>query len=510
MVANWDSIDKAEAVFQQMVALVKETAGLRIDEAERSLFDMALRTCGHMLQAFIDKAGDGDLGETVQREGKTLRRSTDRKARVYRSISGVLTVDRYVYAAAAKKAAWTPVDAELGLPAGEQSYVLEDWMQRMCLKESFREGTGSLRDLLGVNTSVRAAERMNRHMAEYVASFQESQPPPDEETEEEILVLAADGKGVPMRRPLEARLQEHKAKQQETEQQEPEQPGTQPQETGADAGSQAATQENTKKKTKKKRLGRGEKQTRKQMAYVAAVYSIAAFTRTAGQVVDDLRRQQRQADRPRPQHKQVFAEMTRFREGEVLNGQQRCFARLAWSAIRRAAGRTIVCLMDGQRSLWNLKESWFPRAVGILDIFHVMERLWQIAHAFHGDGSAEAEQQVSRHLRLLLEGKSQLSDRRLSTRNHTAETDRRPRRHRHRKHRILPQQQTVYEIRRISRGGLSDRDRGGGRSVPPLRQRPHGDGRDALGDRRRPGDALPPRAVPERPVGHLHRTPHSN
>ena len=47
--------------------------------------------------------------------------------------------------------------------------------------------------------------------------------------------------------------------------------------------------------------------------------------------------------------------------------------------------------MDGQRSLWSLKESWFPRATGVLDIFHVMERLWKVAHAFHGEGTRAAD-----------------------------------------------------------------------------------------------------------------------
>ena len=123
-------------------------------------------------------------------------------------------------------------------------------------------------------------------------------------------------------------------------------------------------------------------------------------------MVDELRRKERQADRPRPQNKQVFAEMTRFREGEVINGQVRCFARLAWLAIQRLVSRkALICLMDGQRSLWNLKDSWFRRAIGILDVFHVMERLWHVAHAFHGEGTCAAEWQVDRHLRLLLEGK---------------------------------------------------------------------------------------------------------
>lgn len=119
------------------------------------------------------------------------------------------------------------------------------------------------------------------------------------------------------------------------------------------------------------------------MAYVGAVYSIAPFVRTVAQVMDELRRKERQAERPRPQNKQVFAEMTRFREDEILNGQVRCFANLWLRVMYRAVRtKTLICLMDGQRSLWALKDSWFSRAIGQSDIFHVMERLWRVAHAF--------------------------------------------------------------------------------------------------------------------------------
>lgn len=391
MMTQLESLGKAEAMFRDMIGFVKkaiESKELRMDEVERTLFDMSLAANLHLLEEFASAAGDGDHGETVEHEGKTLQRS-EKKTKCYRSIFGVLAIERYLYSRGAKrKVEWAPVDARLGLPAGEQSYVLEDWMMRVCVKESFSEGVGSLRDLLGVKTSVRAAEVMSRNMAAHAEKFSEAKATVAPDSEQEILVLAADGKGVPMRRPLEQRLQEQKvavAKQ--------------------DDRSVPASTEPTVA-PKPKRLKKGEKRTRKQMAYVGAVYSIAPFKRTAEDVVNELRRKQRQADRPRPQNKQLFAEMTRFREGEVINGQVRCFARLAWSAIFRASlATTLVCLMDGQRSLWALKESWFGRAVGVLDIFHVLERLWQVAHAFHGEGTRAAEQQVDEHLRLLLEGK---------------------------------------------------------------------------------------------------------
>ena len=128
------------------------------------------------------------------------------------------------------------MDERLGLPAGEFSYVLEDWLQRLCVKESFHEATGSLRGLLGLAPSERAAEQMNQRMAEHAEAFglQQAAPPADEEGE--ILVATADGKGVPMRRPLEEQVRR---------------------------GPRAA---------------KGEKANKKQMAYVGAVYSDRPFS----------------------------------------------------------------------------------------------------------------------------------------------------------------------------------------------------------------------------------------
>lgn len=66
--------------------------------------------------------------------------------------------------------------------------------------------------------------------------------------------------------------------------------------------------------------------------------------------------------------------------------------------------KTLVCLLDGERQLWELQGEWLRRAVGILDIFHVSERLWTAAHCFHPEQSPAANQFVERNLRMLLEG----------------------------------------------------------------------------------------------------------
>ena len=51
----------------------------------------------------------------------------------------------------------------------------------------------------------------------------------------------------------------------------------------------------------------------------------------------------------------------------------------------------MICLMDGERALWDAQGVYFPEAVGVLDLFHVLERLWAVAHCFHKEGSDEAE-----------------------------------------------------------------------------------------------------------------------
>ena len=53
---------------------------------------------------------------------------------------------------------------------------------------------------LGLGQTIGSLEQMNRGMAEDVDEFHDSQPVPSPEQEDSLLVLTADGKGVPMRR----------------------------------------------------------------------------------------------------------------------------------------------------------------------------------------------------------------------------------------------------------------------------------------------------------------------
>src|SRR5207302_8019915 len=177
---------------------------------------------------------------------------------------------------------------------------------------------------------------MNLGMARQVDSFFESRPAPPAKEQGPILVLTSDGKGVPMRKDEPARSGRRK---------------------------------------------KGEKANKKRSACVGAVYTIDPFVRTADAVVDEVMRNEARKDRPVPRHKQVRAELTRPIDGVEVNGKDRVFAwfKRQREAIDPQGKKPVVCVMDGERALWAKLAAWLAGVVCILDIFHVLERVWQAA-----------------------------------------------------------------------------------------------------------------------------------
>jgi hypothetical protein len=175
------------------------------------------------------------------------------------SIFGESTITRVVYGSrAGRKIERTPLDERLELPEGDFSYVLEDRAQRLCPKGSFAEAGRSLEMLLGLKPGARTPEPMSRTVAGDGAAFWDALPPPDEEAS--LLVVTADGKGVPMRRPPQEALRPHR------------------------------------------RRTEGEKANKKPMACVGAVSTIEPFVRTTDDILDEVLRDERAGGRPEPQH----------------------------------------------------------------------------------------------------------------------------------------------------------------------------------------------------------------
>jgi hypothetical protein len=361
-------IFKAKAEFDGILTMVQEAAqaGTRIDLVEQDLWTRLLRLGLTTLVGFIHAQGTGDLGFTLPFEGRELKRLKGLYHRRYVSVFGELSIGRTAYGSRpTQKLQVLPLDSRLGLPDSDFSHLLQDWDQSFCVQGSYAQSRHTVERILGLGQTVGSLETMNQSMAQEVSGFFEQQPAPPPAPEGSMIVLTADHKGVKMRRNV--------------------------QEDGP---------------APKGRLKKGQKPSKKKMACVGGVYTIEPFVRTAQDVVNEVMRHKKQTQRPKPKDKRLRAELTQRVEGEEIKGTEVIFPWFEQEITKRnPQGRhPVVCVMDGERKLWRILKSMFPSVVCILDLYHVLERLWAIAYCFYPESSKEAQTFVTTRLERLLEG----------------------------------------------------------------------------------------------------------
>ncbi len=341
--------------------------GLPAHELERGLWQYLLRL-GHDLQAaYFALAGDGDCGATLTlADGRVVKRLPEPHRRPYQSIFGDFLLERVVYGTReGQRIEAAPLDARLGLPADRCSYLLRDWNQALVVENPYAQVDAVLERILGLNQSVASLEAMTRTLARAVAGYEATRPPAAPATGAQIVVLSADGKGVPVRKP-------------------------------ADAPAIAAHDHS-----------RGPKPDRKKMAVLGAAYQIEPHVRTPVAVVEALFRDPAApapADRtgqrrPVPQQKRVCAVLpVAAAVAEALAPPRPVEVIFPWlqaEARRRDPDhqQPRVILMDGQASLWEAAAATLGDAprVEILDLLHATGYLWEAVHLFHDPGSTMAQ-----------------------------------------------------------------------------------------------------------------------
>jgi len=93
-----------------------------------------------------------------------------------------------------------PVDALLSLPATTCADLVRETAEERGVEEAYHKGLGVLRRLRGLELSTRTLQEQVAQDAPAVEAFYAQQGPPPPEEEAAILVLQADGKGVPILR----------------------------------------------------------------------------------------------------------------------------------------------------------------------------------------------------------------------------------------------------------------------------------------------------------------------
>jgi hypothetical protein len=371
------ALDQSLSVFWTLVERLHAAVAHHqpIHQVEETIFRDLLVMGRSLLQAFLASSGEGDVGPTLtvladhpSDPPRVLPRLERIRPRPYLSIFGEISVARVCYGEGRIEAA--PLDARLHLPRRQYSYLLQQWLGAFVVDDAHAEAIKKLQTILGLEVSVKASEDLNREQGGDVEPYQNHLPTPDATEEGPILVVTADCKGVPLVRSVLPPEQE--------------------------------TTDGPLPKLANRRRSKGEKANKKKMAAVGAVYTIDPFVRTADEVIDEVMRKKAAKRRPVPTHKRVRA--------ELLVGKVALFLWLADEVIRRDPRRTkpLIFLSDGERALHDRQGEYLPEnTICILDLFHVMERLWKAAWCFFDETTQkkEAHQWVEKELRMLLEGK---------------------------------------------------------------------------------------------------------
>jgi len=374
------NIDQGLKAFWNLVEYLQHAADEHqpIDRVEETVFRGLLTTGRWLLASFLDLAGHGDVGPTLSLTAdcgpdRELPRLDQAHKRPYLSIFGEIDIERICYGHDRVEVA--PLDAQLHLPQRQYSYLLQRWLGAFVVDDAHVEAIRKLGTILGLEIAVKASEDLNREQASDVEVFQDSLPVPDPETEAPLLVVTADCKGVPLVRSAVQQVEE----------------------SSVPCGSAGHD-----RSLGRRRRAKGEKANKKQMAAVGAVYTIEPFVRTADDVIEEVMRKEARQRRPRPQNKRVRA--------DLLVGKVSLFLWLAQETIYRNPGgdKPVIFLSDGERALQDRQSEYLPEnTVCILDMFHVLERLWKVAWCFFDERTQkrQAHQWVEERLKRLLEGK---------------------------------------------------------------------------------------------------------
>jgi hypothetical protein len=362
-------LEEVELALRQPTALTMESSDVEalIDKEGREIQR-------RLLQDHLDLRREREArGRSIEGSDGVVRGQHRERGRNLISLFGDVRVTREGIGSPGVSSVF-PMDGELNLPDHSFSPGVERRVGETASQVSFENAVETMATTTGAPVAKRQAEELAVEAARDFEGFYEARKAKGAEPAP-ILVVTFDGKGLRM---IKRDLRE--------------------------ATRKAADERHPKLGT---RVTKGEKTGTKRMAEVAAVYTIEPFVRTPEDVVKDLRPvRDVGVKRPKPQNKRVWASVER----EMADVVEEAFQEALVRDPRRE--KTWVALLDGNPHQLRLVKAAAQRhhvALDIVvDIIHVLEYLWDAAHAFHPEASAESEEWVTERFTRVLRGEASL------------------------------------------------------------------------------------------------------
>lgn len=376
-------VEQRKALLEEVDEYVRGQAGNQpIHQVERDLFGMMMKIGLSLVKEVVASHGDGKAGDKlICEDGSELKFHGMRK-RNYLSVFGPVEIVRAYYWGDGERGI-CPLDEKLNLPQGHTSYFLEQWILADVAEMPYEKSIERLENILGLSLWKGTHIVEAAHVARNVADFYRDKAAPPPETEGSVICATADCKGVRM---VPTEKPEH-------------------------AKPQAA------------RLGKGEKTGLRKDAVVTSDFTFVPGSREPEEMARLLMREQTAQEKDAER----AARFMRKSNGEpeprsplnqqrsaTMYGKQTGAADLADRIARRdPQGTKPICiLIDGAHSLKTSlleefkKRGWGERIYGVcLDIFHVMEYLWETGTALFGEKNPERQEWVRAQTLALLQGR---------------------------------------------------------------------------------------------------------
>lgn len=338
---------------------------LDLEALESAVRQQALGLAAQAVEQRLN-ADHGDAPSPHRRCGcGQMARYAGRRPKTFASALGPLTLERAYYHCSACGQGFCPRDQHLGLEGSCLSPAVTRMVAAVGALVSFEEGSQLLQELAGVPVNAKQVERAAEALGVEIAEDEKRDVTPvGEQLVPSTLYLGVDGTAIPMR--VEELRGHH---------------GKQPDGSSKTREVKLCTVWSAEARDAEDRPMRDEGS----VTYTAAIESAATLN----------------AD-PAP---------SAFTQRVLREASRRQFT---------AAQRTVV-IGDGAPWIWNIAQELFPRAIQIVDRFHVKQTLSTLAKTLYGATSPKAHQWARRRHDQLDAGK--FSDLLRAVRHHSATSE---------------------------------------------------------------------------------------
>ena len=260
-----------------------------------------------------------------------------------------------------------PLDVELGLTRDGFSMLLRSYATRIATKVSYAQATLILSLFLHWTPAQESIEGMVLGLGQHTAAWFESAPAPVGDGE--VLVVQIDSKATPTA--TEAELEKRRGKRAKNPH-----PGSQ-----RHRGRAARQRRGSKKRRKK-----GDKTKNGKMATIVTMYTLSQSA--DGQLEG-------------PINKKVYASYAPKRHAVAIarrEANKRGFG--------PGSGKLTQVVTDGDNDLQRYIEELFPGAIHTIDVYHVVEYLWEAGQCLYKEGSPELAEWVNAQKEALYDGQA--------------------------------------------------------------------------------------------------------